>query len=58
MEDANLCSTHAKHVTIMPNNIQLDHHIHGSSVSASVVVGCVWVTSMWEGGSNSYVIRF
>ena len=29
MEDANLCTTHAKWVTIMPKGIQLAQHIHG-----------------------------
>ena len=28
-EDANLCAIHAKHVTIMPKDIQLAHRIHG-----------------------------
>ncbi len=28
-EDTNLCTIHAKHVTIMPRDIQLAHHIHG-----------------------------
>ena len=29
MEDANLCTIHAKRVTIMPKDIQLAHHIQG-----------------------------
>ena len=29
MEDANLCTTHAKRVTIMPKDIQLARHIQG-----------------------------
>ena len=28
-EDTNLCAIHAKHVTIMPKNIQLAQRIHG-----------------------------
>ena len=28
-EDTNLCATHAKHVTIMPKDIQLAQRIHG-----------------------------
>ena len=28
-QDANLCTIHTKHVTIMPKDIQLVHHIHG-----------------------------
>ena len=28
-EDTNLCAIHAKHVTIMPKDIQLAHHIRG-----------------------------
>ena len=28
-EDSNLCTIHAKHVTIMPKDIQLAHHIRG-----------------------------
>ena len=30
---------------------------YGRSVSASVVLGCVGIISMREGGSNSYVNR-
>ena len=26
-EDTNLCAIHAKHVTIMPKEMQLEHHI-------------------------------
>ena len=29
MEDANLCTIHAKWVTIMPKDVQLAHHIWG-----------------------------
>ena len=29
LKDTNLCVIHAKHVTIMPKDIQLAHHIHG-----------------------------
>ena len=29
MEDTNLCDLHAKHVTIMPKDIQLAQQIHG-----------------------------
>ena len=29
LEDATLCMIHTKHVTIMPNDVQLAHHIHG-----------------------------
>ena len=29
LEYTNLCAIHAKHVTIMPKDIQLAHHIHG-----------------------------
>ena len=29
MEDMNLCGTHAKHVTIMPNDMQLANRIWG-----------------------------
>ena len=29
LEDTNLCLIHAKHITIMPKDIQLAHHIHG-----------------------------
>ena len=29
LEEMNLCSIHMKHVTIMPKDIQLAHHIHG-----------------------------
>ena len=32
MEDANLCTIHAKRVTIMPKDIQLAHHIQGEHV--------------------------
>ena len=28
-EDTNLCAIHAKHVTIMPKDIQLAHRIRG-----------------------------
>ena len=28
-EDTNLCAIHAKHVTIMPKDIQLARHIRG-----------------------------
>ena len=28
-EDMNLCTIHAKHVTIMPKDIQLARHIRG-----------------------------
>ena len=28
-KDTNLCAIHAKHVTIMPKDIQLAHHICG-----------------------------
>ena len=28
-EDSNLCCIHAKHVTIMPKDIQLAHRIRG-----------------------------
>jgi histone H3 len=27
LEDTNLCTMHAKHVTIMPKDMQLVHHI-------------------------------
>ena len=29
LDDANLCAIHLKHITIMPKDIQLAHHIHG-----------------------------
>ena len=29
LEDANLCAIHAKHVTIVPKDIQLTHYICG-----------------------------
>ena len=31
--DTNLCGIHAKHVTIMPKDIQLAHHIRGEHQS-------------------------
>jgi histone H3 len=31
-EDANLCTIHAKHVAIMPKDIQLARHIRGEWV--------------------------
>ena len=29
MEDTNLCAIHAKHITIMPKDMQLTHRIQG-----------------------------
>ena len=29
LEDTNLCTIHAKHITIIPRDIQLTCHIHG-----------------------------
>ena len=53
LDDAILCAIHAKLVTIMPKDIYLVCHICGEQKMLSLflyVVGCVWVTSMWEGG--------
>ena len=47
LEDANMCTIHAKHVTIKPRDIQLAHDIHREHLHYyilfwySVVVGCV-----------------
>ena len=49
MEDTNLCTIHAKRVTIMPKDAQVAHHIQGehlntksSSQQANLLtVGCV-----------------
>ena len=35
LEDANLCAIHMKHVTIMPKDIQLAHHICGKHLHYS-----------------------
>ena len=29
LEDTKLCTIHTKHVTIMPKDMQLAHHLHG-----------------------------
>ena len=38
LEQANYCAIHAKHVTVMPKNIQLAYHIGGISNGVQIII--------------------
>ena len=47
-EDTNLCTIHAKHVTIMPKDFQLARHIHGERA---------WSNFIWHISIQTVVLR-
>ena len=48
LEDANLCAIHMKHVTIMPKDIQLAHHIHREHLYYRICFGFHCCRLCWE----------